>query len=161
MTWLGSPVLTIVLIFVALSVPRAHAGTTELVMFEDAGCSWCRRFLAEIGPIYPRTEEGRRAPLRRLDISEATRSGLNLKTRVTVTPTFVLVADGVEVGRITGYPGQDFFWGLLGELFGRLPPAPEMAPRLRDAGVTGCGSASGRRDRIVSAVHNRAIYERR
>jgi hypothetical protein len=32
------------------------------------------------------------------------------------TPTFVLVADGREVGRITGYPGEDFFWGLLQRL---------------------------------------------
>ncbi len=26
-----------------------------------------------------------------------------------------------EVGRIVGYPGEDHFWGLLGELFQRLP----------------------------------------
>jgi hypothetical protein len=32
----------------------------------------------------------------------------------------VLVHDGREVGRIRGYPGEDHFWGLLGELFARL-----------------------------------------
>ncbi len=30
------------------------------------------------------------------------------------TPTFVLVENGVELARIEGYPGEDFFWGLLG-----------------------------------------------
>jgi hypothetical protein len=100
----------------------------ELVMFEDAGCSWCRRFHQEIGPVYPRSEEGRRAPLRTLDISDAPRSGLRLAQRVNVTPTFVLVAEGIEVGRITGYPGQDFFWGLLGELLARLPDARVLPP---------------------------------
>ena len=39
------------------------------------------------------------------------------------TPTFVLVREGRELARIEGYPGEDFFWGLL-------------AAMLRDAGVT-------------------------
>ena len=37
------------------------------------------------------------------------------------TPTLVLMDGGREVGRIVGYPGADLFWGLLGELFQRLP----------------------------------------
>ena len=28
----------------------------------------------------------------------------------------MLLDDGREVGRIEGYPGEDFFWFLLGEL---------------------------------------------
>jgi hypothetical protein len=28
----------------------------------------------------------------------------------------VLVKDGVEVARLEGYPGEDFFWGLLGRM---------------------------------------------
>jgi hypothetical protein len=32
------------------------------------------------------------------------------------TPTFVLMVDGVEASRIEGYPGEDFFWGLLGQM---------------------------------------------
>jgi hypothetical protein len=32
------------------------------------------------------------------------------------TPTFVLVEDGTEAGRIEGYPGEDFFWPLLAKL---------------------------------------------
>jgi hypothetical protein len=32
---------------------------------------------------------------------------------LTFTPTFVLMVDGIEVSRIEGYPGEDFFWGLL------------------------------------------------
>ncbi len=130
-------VLLLALCLAALVPSRAVAGTAELVMFEDAGCSWCRRFLQEIGPIYSRTEEGQRAPLRRLDISEAPRSGLRLAQRVSVTPTFVLVEGGTEVGRITGYPGQDFFWGLLGELMGRLPSMAPPVRALRDAAIPG------------------------
>jgi hypothetical protein len=108
----------------------------ELVMFEEAGCPWCRRFDREIAPAYPKTEEGRRAPLRRIHISLARTSGLGLARPVTVTPTFVLVSRGVEVGRITGYPGEEFFWGLLSELLTQLEPGPRAkpAPAGRDAG---------------------------
>src|ERR1700756_1184524 len=42
----------------------------ELIMFEQAGCEWCAAFDREIAPIYPKTDEGLRAPLRRLDIAQ-------------------------------------------------------------------------------------------
>jgi hypothetical protein len=35
---------------------------------------------------------------------------------VVFTPTFVLVEDGQELARIEGYPGEDFFWGLLARM---------------------------------------------
>jgi hypothetical protein len=28
----------------------------------------------------------------------------------------VLVENGAEIGRIEGYPGEDFFWGLLKQM---------------------------------------------
>jgi hypothetical protein len=33
----------------------------------------------------------------------------------TMTPTFIIVIDGKEVGRIVGYPGQELFWWRLSE----------------------------------------------
>jgi hypothetical protein len=139
----------------------------ELIMFMDTGCPWCLRWDREVGEGYERSEEGRRAPLRRLHISTARRSGLTLASAVTVTPTFVLVDGGLEVGRITGYPGADFFWGMLGELLARLPPPATHTPR--DAGVgprpsqdvgsmnKARGSSAGLRLAIASAgvVRNR------
>jgi hypothetical protein len=134
----------------------------ELVMFVDTGCPWCLRWDREVGEAYERSEEGRRAPLRRLHISTARRSGLTLASAVTVTPTFVLVDGGLEVGRITGYPGADFFWGMLGELLARLaPPAPDKPrdagsgpPTFRDVGPSmnkARGASAGLRLTIASA----------
>lgn len=96
-------------------------------MFEEAGCPWCARWNAEIGPAYPKTWEGRRAPLERLDIHQPLPASLELESRPRFTPTFVLIEDGREVGRIEGYPGADFFWPLLDALLERLGP-PESAP---------------------------------
>lgn len=85
-----------------------------LVMVEEQGCMWCARWNAEIGPIYPKTPEGQAAPLRRIDIHDPIPDDLTLKTSPHFTPTFILLDDGTEVNRIEGYPGEDFFWGLLG-----------------------------------------------
>jgi hypothetical protein len=49
------------------------------------------------------------------------------------SPTFVLIESGKEIGRIVGYPGADFFWGLLAQLIEKLEAAPSEAasPTLR------------------------------
>jgi hypothetical protein len=33
--------------------------------------------------------------------------------------------NGVEVGRIRGYPGEDFFWGMLDQLINKLSGASD------------------------------------
>jgi protein-disulfide isomerase len=106
----------------AACVLAAQAMAAELVMFEDPACPWCRRWHQEIGPAYPATAEGKRAPLRRVIIEDQENVGVVLERPVTATPTFVLAEDGRELGRIVGYPGEDFFYGLLGKLQeARLP----------------------------------------
>ena len=128
----------VVALLAALAGWSDRATAAELIMFDEAGCSWCRRWDKEVGQAYPRSEEGQRAPLRRFDISRSRNAGVGLAAPVTVTPTFVLVDGGVEVGRITGYPGADFFWGLLGGLVARLAPAT-TGEGARDAGLGGRG----------------------
>ena len=99
-----------------------NAVAAELVMFDSATCPWCKSWTRDVGGVYPKTEEGRRAPLRRVDIHAPRPADLRHIEGVVYTPTFVLLDDGREMGRIVGYPGEDHFWGLLGELFGKLPP---------------------------------------
>jgi thioredoxin-related protein len=100
--------------------PQSSAHTAELVMFEQAGCEWCDAFDREVAPVYGKTSEGLRAPLRRVDISHAMPSDLAFIDFERLTPLFVLVDKGREIGRIRGYPGEDHFWGLLGVLIKKL-----------------------------------------
>lgn len=102
------------------------ASAAELLMFEEQGCPWCKRWHADVGVAYPKTPEGRRAPLRQIDIVQTSRAGVTLASPVVYSPTFVLVENGREIGRITGYPGADFFWGLLGELLAKLDKGAAM-----------------------------------
>lgn len=97
----------------------------ELLMFEEPGCPWCAAWRAEIGVVYDKTAEGRQAPLRRVDMTLPRPADLEVVDPVVFSPTFVLFAEGVEVGRIVGYPGEHFFWPLLGELLARLDRGPE------------------------------------
>ena len=104
-----------------LALAAQTAQAAELLMFEKDGCPWCLRWHQEIGPGYPRSDEGRRAPLRVIkSSSDAQPSDIALKSPVTLSPTFVLVDKGREVGRIVGYPGAEFFYGLLAPLLQKL-----------------------------------------
>ncbi|MGI9485295.1 MAG: transcriptional regulator [Geminicoccaceae bacterium] len=121
-----SPMLVAIGLITTVSAP---ADAAELLMFESDDCVWCETWNEEIGPIYPKTTEGRRAPLRRVDIHGTRPDDLRDIQGVRFTPTFVLTDDhGREVGRINGYPGEDFFWGLLSELIAKLPNEAENDP---------------------------------
>ena len=106
------------LLFTLLLASTATAA--ELVMFEQKGCVWCQRFDRDIAPAYDKTAEGKRAPLRRVDIARPNPDDLAFIKRERFTPVFVLVDGGKEFGRIRGYPGDTFFWGLLATLIERL-----------------------------------------
>ena len=114
-TWIFVPII-------ALWVTPAHA--LELIMFETKGCIWCKKWHEDVGSVYSRTEEGKIAPLRQIEMIEDFHDQLKLKALVTVSPTFVLVAERNEVGRIIGYPGDEFFWFLLSELLEKYRSLP-------------------------------------
>lgn len=103
-----------------------HAIAAELVMVEQAGCSWCAKWNTEISHIYPNTDDGKRAPLRRVDLRDLP-PDIIFTSRPVFTPTFVLVDGGAEVGRIEGYGGDQFFWFHLATLLERLPGGPPPA----------------------------------
>lgn len=113
---LGRSFVAIVFAVLAGLAAGSARAETILVMAEEAGCIWCARWNRDIAPIYPKTSEGRAAPLRRIDARGPIPVDITLKGRITYTPTFVLVRDGREVARLEGYPGEDFFWGLLGQM---------------------------------------------
>jgi hypothetical protein len=110
--------LAFALLFLALA---GQADAAELLMYRRAGCAWCAAWDQAVGPIYPKTEVGRQLPVRFVDLDKAAEPAVALVRPVHYTPTFVLVDDGREIGRIEGYPGEDFFWGLLDKLARGLP----------------------------------------
>ncbi len=110
-----------------------RAGAAELWMFEEQGCYWCETWLEEIGPVYPKTWESKVAPLRRIDITDPVPEGVSLQRSIQYTPTFVLIENGREIGRIEGYPGEDFFWALLDQMLEKLPEGRAAMEESTDA----------------------------
>jgi hypothetical protein len=97
------------------------SNAAELVMFRRDGCPWCAKWDREIGPIYSKTEFNRRAPLRLVNLDHDPDPPI-AHSRIIYTPTFVLAEDGKEVGRIEGYPGDEFFWVRLENLLQKSSP---------------------------------------
>ena len=88
----------------------------HLLMIEDPGCPYCARWHREVGEAYAASSEGKFAPLVRRHRNAA--DIINFRN-IVFSPTFIIVQDGVEIDRIVGYPGPDFFWGLLGRILER------------------------------------------
>ena len=98
-----------------------------LLMVDDAGCVYCRKWDREVAPGYSNSEEGQVAPLVRRPIRSA---DVARYPGIRYTPTFVLLVEGREIGRIVGYPGPDLFWGEFNALFAKsgLKATPYKAP---------------------------------
>ncbi|WP_137127215.1 thioredoxin family protein [Roseomonas sp. HF4] len=112
------------LLAAGLTLPAARAAAEEvsLVLLERHDCPWCRRWLREVGETsWNQSDLGRRAPLRRVDVARGLPADLRHIANWRFTPTFVLVADGREVGRIIGYQADLFFWQQAEALLARLP----------------------------------------
>ena len=124
-----------------LVVPEA-GDSAELVMFESDSCEWCERWHEEIGVVYAKTAEAEIAPLRRVSIEDPVPGDLVHVRAVHYTPTFVVMEDGREVGRILGYPGEDFFWGLLGIELKKL--ALDASGDHAQSGASKCGETATR-----------------
>ncbi len=103
------------------STAQATKSNINLVMFEEDGCAWCEKWMEEIGEIYPITDEGKLAPLKRVNIHDRDNAPYDKLKGIYFTPTFVVMENGEELGRITGYPSEHFFWPLLAEILEKSP----------------------------------------
>ncbi|MBN8913267.1 MAG: hypothetical protein J0H65_14660 [Rhizobiales bacterium] len=117
-------VISAVLLLIATGGPdraardAAAAPGVRLIMVEEPGCRFCRKWDAEIAPGYRKSAEGRFAPLKRVRRGARELEGL---APVVFTPTFIVMRADEEIGRVTGYPGADYFY-------------PELRPILSVAG---------------------------
>ncbi len=95
----------------------------QLIMLEQDGCHWCEVWNEEIGIAYPKTEEGKLAPLRRVDIHAPLPADLKDLKKANYTPTFVVWHNGREIDRLRGYPGGHFFWPMLQQMLAKIDNA--------------------------------------
>lgn len=114
--WTQLVVATIAGTVMATDVVNWQGTPVRLMMVEREGCIYCAAWDREIGPGFPKSTEGRAAPLLRVDIDGPWPDGIVLDRRPTITPTFILLRDGVELSRLEGYPGDQYFYALIGKM---------------------------------------------
>jgi hypothetical protein len=109
--------------------PGSGSGKAEMIllMVEEPGCIWCARWNEDVGGEYPITPEGRAAPLVRPRSRPAPEGSPRLPPALHAH--LHRGAGRAEIGRIEGYPGEDFFWGLLGRILEKGRPMVEQPVR--------------------------------
>jgi thioredoxin-related protein len=109
--------LALSLFLLASAFGSSRAGSPfELLFVDKSGCPWCVRFEREVLPIYGKTPMGSEAPLVKVSLDDGQPKNVLLDLPVRFTPTFVLLKDRKEIGRITGYMNDATFWGLLDKM---------------------------------------------
>ena len=87
--------------------------TSELVVFEIEGCPYCILLRRDVLPGYMKSRRGQRVPMRFVNIFRADVSKMRLRRPLEVVPTVVLMENGEETGRISGYSGPEHFYHLI------------------------------------------------
>ena len=95
-----------------ISLVSAGAGAAELLYFFSPACGYCRAFDQDVATIYPKTDAGRIAPLRRIEVDPDSFQPVDSSVPFDpgTVPTFILTDDGREIARLTGYSGDELFW---------------------------------------------------
>lgn len=96
------------------------AARNELVVYEMPSSAYCRLFRRDVVPAFERSTRARTLPMRFVDLSAEGASEAGLDAPVTTVPTVVLLRDGREVGRITGYTGPENFFHLVNHMMGPI-----------------------------------------
>ena len=106
----------IILLFLGLSHLKQNeclASDSHLVMFTSENCPVCQAWEKEIGSIYKKSQYQVALPLKRVDFFGLVSDWISVKEPISGTPTFVVIKNGEEVGRILGYSGAEMFWWEL------------------------------------------------
>ncbi|MFV0294889.1 MAG: hypothetical protein ACK5JT_02075 [Hyphomicrobiaceae bacterium] len=94
----------------------------ELLVIEVKGCNVCDLVRTYIQPAYEATPRSKAIPMRYVDITHIDEMKLGLNTPVSTVPTIVLMQDGHEIERISGYTGPTNFFAALTQMVTLLEP---------------------------------------
>lgn len=110
--------LKICLIFCSLTLSSANLfaqqnESLELVFITSEYCPFCKAWERDVGFIYNNTPYADKAPLRRVDFKDLVSVLPSNSAVVSGTPTFLILENNNELGRIEGYQSRElFFWAL-------------------------------------------------
>ena len=93
--------------------PVPHYSNLQLVVMESSDCTYCTIFRRDVLPSYEASEQAKDMPVRFVDVNDINKTQIELQSPIDNLPTFVIVKDNNEIGRIPGYIGpEDFFHSI-------------------------------------------------
>ena len=100
-----------------LTIQSVNAKENSLMlMITDKNCLYCIIWEKQIGKIYPKTDIAKKFPLQRIEV----KNFINYKKydlkKTNITPTFILIKNANEEGRIEGYTNPEMFWWQVDEI---------------------------------------------
>ncbi len=90
----------------------------EMVVLEVKDCIYCNVFRRQLLPVYQASRQARRMPVRFVDINDPALGDIGLTQPVGVVPTFVVLENNEEIGRIPGLVGRNEFFQALDHITG-------------------------------------------
>jgi thioredoxin-related protein len=103
----------------ATAVVAVRTSKLEFVVFETANCIYCSLFRRDVVPAYEASQRSDKPPMRFVDALGSEADKLRLAGPVTQVPTLVLVRDGVEIDRLSGYTAPETFFQAIAYMLGR------------------------------------------
>jgi len=104
-----------------VEAPIPSNGNMELVVIEAPGCIYCTLFRRDVLPSYAASPRSKDLPIRFVDINDEAASAISIDYPVDIVPTFLVLKNNKEVGRIPGYTGPEFFFHTINYLLSTAP----------------------------------------
>lgn len=100
----------------------------RLFVFEIEGCTACAQFHTEALQDYWTSETSRSLPLTIVDLNALGTAGQPLRSPIRTVPTFIVMRDGIEIARLTGYPGKQAFEAGIAQVLADDAPTASLRP---------------------------------
>ncbi|MEQ8824989.1 MAG: thioredoxin family protein [Filomicrobium sp.] len=118
-SWLSA--FSIGLLFCLLPAQAARDGQTqpsptpqmELVVLEVEGCVYCGVFRRRHLENYKASRQGKKIPIRFVDINDPALGNIGLTQPVGIVPTFIVLKNNEEIGRIPGLVSHHDFYRAI------------------------------------------------
>lgn len=95
--------------------------TFEMVVLEVPGCIYCNVFRQRLLPTYKASKQSKQLPIRFVDVNDPAVAEIGLKQPIGIVPTFVILENNQEIGRIPGYMGRRDFFRAIDYIVSRRP----------------------------------------
>ena len=115
--WVGYVAMAMMGAFLAQAVTKETTKKLEekfeLIMFKTSICNHCAVFDHDVATLYNKHSLAKQAPLVNVNLDDAGTGKYHLTRPLEVVPTFVIMKNGKEVGRLSGMIDKFMFLAFV------------------------------------------------